>query len=165
MKLLACIGVDPGLIRVRLRSPGMNIPPNLGVGPEARQKSAENDLIRLSVGRGEKLANVVMAGRRKGRLRERFKRDAKLLEERAVQRAFDNNRHFGGLGELDDAVRGGGFRGRQGQGAPEPDEVVGVLRNVVPEPRLAEHARRKLRIERHGPDCLVKPGIAGPRLA
>ena len=56
-------------------------------------------------------------------------RDAELAKNEPC-RTFDNNHHLGPVGELDDAVRVGGFRGRYGQGAPEPDEVVGVLEGV-----------------------------------
>src|SRR5215210_7746919 len=56
VELLARVGANPSLIRVGLRSAGVNIPPDLGVNPEAGQKSAENDLIGFGIGRGEKIA-------------------------------------------------------------------------------------------------------------
>src|SRR5215208_4557748 len=82
----------------------MNIPPDLGVDPEAGQKSAEDDLIGFGIGRGEKIGHVVMAGRRQGRLRKPLRRDGELREGRTMQRAFDNNRHLSAFGVLDDAA-------------------------------------------------------------
>jgi hypothetical protein len=41
----------------------MDIPPDLCVDPEAGQKGSEDDLVRFGIGRGEKMGDVVVAGR------------------------------------------------------------------------------------------------------
>ena len=103
--------------------------------------------------------------RRERRLGEDRRRDAVLLEKRAVQRPLDHDRALGRLGELHDPVRVRRLGGRQGQGAAEADQVVRVLRDVVLEARLAQRAGRELGVEGHRADDLVGAGVAVPSRA
>src|SRR5215469_5930734 len=103
--------------------------------------------------------------RRERRLRERPRRDAVLLEERAVQRPLDDQRPLRRLGELHDAIRIWRLRRGKGQRASKADEVVRVLRDVMLEACLAQRARRELCVEGHRADDLVDGGVSIPGLA
>src|SRR5262252_3482977 len=107
-----------------------------------------------------------MVTRRRERcLRERPRRDAVLLEERAVQRPLDDQRALRRLGELHDAIRIWRLRGRERQSTSKADEVVRVLRDVMLEACLAQRAGRELRVEGHRADDLVDRGVFIPGLA
>src|SRR4030095_1986102 len=82
-----------------------------------------------------------------------------------MQRALHDEGAFRRLGELHDAIRIRRLRCCKGQSASKADEVMRILCNVVLEPRLAQQARRELRVERHGADGLVNCGIALPGVA
>src|SRR2546428_4893446 len=103
--------------------------------------------------------------RRERGLRERSRRDAVLLEKRAVQRQLDDQRPLRCFGELHDPIRIRRLRGRERQSTSKADEVVRVLRDVMLEARLAQRAGRELRVERHRADDLVNGGVFIPGLA
>src|SRR5215831_15418085 len=103
--------------------------------------------------------------RRERGLRERPRRDAVLLEKRAVQRPLDNQRPLRRFGELHDPIRIRRLRGGERQSTSKADEVVRVLRDVMLEARLAQRAGRELRVERHRADDLVDRGVFIPGLA
>jgi hypothetical protein len=88
-----------------------------------------------------------------------------LLEERAVQRALDDQRPLRRFGELYDPIRIRRLRGRQRQSTSKADEVVRVLRDVMLEARVAQRAGRELRVEGHCADGLVDGGVFVPGLA
>ena len=156
--------VDPILIPVWARGPGMDIPPDLCVDPEARQKGSENDLIRFCLSRGEKIGDVVVAGRGQGVCAKHLP-NRELLEERAVQRAFHNDRHLQRPWRTWTMRSGLGALPRPRQGAAEPDQVRGILGDVDAETALAERTGRELCVERRwsgsprtGPRCGPMPG-------
>src|SRR5215468_6774426 len=165
MELLARIGVDPGLIRVGRSGAGVDVASHLRVDPKAGQQRPEQHLVRLAIGGGEQIRDVMVTRWRERRLRERPRRDAVLLEERAVQRPLDDQRPLRRFGELHDAIRIWRLRRGKGQRASKADEVVRVLRDVMLEARLAQRARRELRVEGHRADDLVDGGIVVPGLA
>jgi hypothetical protein len=73
----------------------------------------------------------VVAGGREGRGLEGFGADAELLKEGAVQSPLHDHGHLGAFGELHQAIRIRGLGGGQRQRAPEADEVMRVLGDVV----------------------------------
>src|SRR5262245_1286315 len=103
--------------------------------------------------------------RRQRSLRERPRRDAVLLEKRAVQRPLDDQRPFRRFGELDDPIRSRRLRGGERQSTSKADEVVRVLRDVMLEARFAQRAGRELRVEGHRADDLVDGDVLVPGLA
>src|SRR5215472_9914114 len=103
--------------------------------------------------------------RRERGLRERPRRDAILLEKRAVQRPLDDKRPLRRFGELHDPIRIRRLRGGERQSTPKADEVVRVLRDVMFEARFAQRAGRELRVEGHRADDLVDGGVLVPGLA
>ena len=165
MEFLARVGIDPGLIRIGWCRPRVDVAPYLGVDPEAGQQRSEQHLVGLCIGGGEKITNIMVAGRRERRLRKDLRRDAVLSEKRTMQRALHDEGAFRRFGELHDAICIRRLRCCKGQSASEADEVMRILRDVVLEPRLAQRARRELRVERHGADRLVNCGIALPGFA
>src|SRR5262249_48807261 len=90
VEFLARISIDPSSIWSCRRRAGVDVAPDLGVDPEAGQQRCEQNFIRLGIGRGEKITNVVVTCRRERRLRKELRRDAVLLEKRPVQRALDD---------------------------------------------------------------------------
>src|SRR3954447_21875390 len=107
-----------------------------------------------------------MVTRRRQRcLGEKLGRDAELRKERTMQRALDNDRDFSCLSELHDAVRLRRFRGGDRQGAPEADQIMRILCDVVLEACPVENACRELSVERHGAYSLVGKGVAFPGLS
>src|SRR5262249_7116285 len=76
-----------------------------------------------------------------------------------------DDRPLGRLRELHDAFRARRLCGRHSQRASEPDQVMGILGDVVLEPRLAQRAGRELGVERHRSDELVGLRVAIPGLA
>ncbi len=64
MEILACVGVDPSLVRIGSCGAGVNVAPHFRINPEAGQQRAEQNFVRLRVGGGEKIRNVVVAGGR-----------------------------------------------------------------------------------------------------
>src|SRR5262245_2092878 len=103
--------------------------------------------------------------RRERGLRERPRRDAVLLEKRAVQRPLDDQRPLRRIGELHDPIRIRRLRGGERQSTPKADEVVRILRDVMLEARLAQRAGRELRVEGHRADDLVDGDVLVPGLA
>src|SRR5262249_26515622 len=60
VEFLARIGVDPGLIRVGRSGAGVDVAPDLCVDPEAGQQRPEQYFVRLRIGGGEKIRNVMV---------------------------------------------------------------------------------------------------------
>src|SRR4051794_19307046 len=103
-----------------------------------------------------------MTCRRQRRLRKCLRADAVLLEKRPVQRPLDYDRAFGRLGELHDPVRARGLRARKRQSAPEADEIMRVLDNVMLEPCLAQRPCREGCVEWHGANDFIDARVSVP---
>src|SRR5262249_52155300 len=161
----ARIGVDPGLIRVGRSGAGVDVAPDLCVDPEAGQQRPEQYFVRLRIGGGEKIRNVMVTRRRERGLREPPRGDAVRLENGAVQRPLDDQRPLRRFGELHDPIRIRRLRGGERQSTPKADEVVRILRDVMLEARLAQRAGRELRVEGHRADDLVDGDVLVPGLA
>src|SRR6516165_2451168 len=146
VKLLAGIGVDPGLIRIGRSGAGVDVAPHLRIDPKAGQQRPEQHFVWVRIGGGEQIRNVMVTRRRERGLRKRARRDAVLLEKRAVQRPLDDQRPLRCFGELHDPIRIRRLRGRERQSSSKADEVVRVLRDVMLEARLAQRAGRELRM-------------------
>jgi hypothetical protein len=74
MKLLARIGIDPGLIPVRWFRAGMYVAPHLRIDPEAGKQRPEHDFVRLRIGRREKVGNVMVTRWRERGFSEELRR-------------------------------------------------------------------------------------------
>lgn len=156
------VGIDPRAIGIGTRRARVDVAPDLGIDPEARQQRRQRHWIRRAPRGGDEEAGVVMAGRRQRGAGERVAIDAELLHEAFVQAAFDHHGVLGGVGELHHAVGMVGLGGGDRQGAAEGQQVVGVLDHVVAERLFAELAAGQFLVERHGARFFVQRGVARP---